>query len=51
MPRASERPREKAWVGVSREGTITSCRRIQVQEAFLEEVVFELSLEGWIRIC
>lgn len=38
-------------MGVSREGTITSCRRIQVQEAFLEEVVFELSLEGWIRIC
>lgn len=27
-------------------GTVTSCRKIQILEGFLEEVAFELSLEG-----
>lgn len=32
---------------MSREGSVTSYRKIQVLEGFLEEAAFELSLEGW----
>lgn len=41
-----EAPRE-SLSGDKQRGTVTSCRKIQVLEGFLEEAVFELSLEGW----
>lgn len=51
MAKCVRKAQRKAWGGVSRKGIITSCRRIQVQEGFVEEVVFDVSLEGWMRIC
>lgn len=47
----TSREREKAWVGVSREGRVISCRKIQVLEGFREEGVLELSFEDGVRIC
>lgn len=32
-------------------GAVTSYAKIQVLEAFLEEVELELSLEKWLKIC